>query len=1049
MTFQSMCRALCAIVLLGGCTSEADTVGRHDTSHARTFEPVPDTVTENVLLAAANAPGEPNDEAAEDAPSGDQEPADPPAEPEQSADTPDVSDTGAPIEEPAAPLNPQPRFMGVKGKPRGYGEEVYRLVNQQDEIVSVLKNGATVIAKRVPSPVLAVRGYVYTGGVYEGPWLGGGLSHLLEHLVAGGTNDRRTEAENRNLLQELGNNSNAYTTTDHTAYFVNTTPDRLDRAVDLLTGWMLTATITKEEYAREYEVVQRELEMGKGEPDRQLYYLSNFNRYRVSPARVPVIGYQEVIQGLSRDDVYRYYKLTYQPNNMVFSIAGNADPEKMLAAFRKHVDAATPGREFSRDLPAEPPVLGPRSVVATFPKLGQAKLQIGFPTIRLDHPDLYALDLLAEVLGEGDSSLLVEELRDNRKLVSAVGVTSDTPSYVDGTFEVSMELDANRISAATDAALQVLEKIKDEPIDPKRIERAKTLVKAARVKRLQTSEEIASTLATDYMSTGDPHFTDRYTQRIGQVTAAQIQAVARKYFDRGKLLTTLLLPAEFVGAKGLPAAEDVIRAAAPTARPVEDKPASAVTRFELENGTIVLLKRISTSPLVVMNMYSLGGLTAEDAKTNGLGNLTMQMLLRGTKNRTAQQIAEAFANIGGDIDTACGNNSWYWNATCLAADFDTALAAYADVVNNPTFPEDELEPMKRRVIAAIQGQDADWTSQAFRYFKQQYFGPMESPYQFVTIGTEENVARFTPADLRKWYENRVLKGRRVLAVYGDIEPADVKEKINKALGGLPAPARGGHEGPPGVRDGPPKSTPDTAGGGGGGGGAAAGKPAMEVERVEVQQTQQPLAGVIIGFKADPVIGHPIISPIIVADTMTSGYGYPTGYLHEILRGRGQVYVVHGQNQPGRSEQMPGTFFVYAGCEPKNVNAVVDTILENIARLQGKPKEINVDWFKRSKDLAIVSEALENETPAQQATAAALDELYGLGYDYHERFADRIRAVELKDVQAMARARLNKCVVTISTPAPDAVKVKPGRREYESFPEVDLTPKGVEHAVPGQ
>src|SRR3954469_22827710 len=107
--------------------------------------------------------------------------------------------------------------------------ERFRLVNQKDEVVSVLDNGLTVIAKRVASPVVSVRAYVHTGGIYEGPWLGGGLSHLLEHLVAGGTNDRRTEAQNRDLLQSLGNDSNAYTTTDHTSYFVNTTTEHMPR----------------------------------------------------------------------------------------------------------------------------------------------------------------------------------------------------------------------------------------------------------------------------------------------------------------------------------------------------------------------------------------------------------------------------------------------------------------------------------------------------------------------------------------------------------------------------------------------------------------------------------------------------------------------------------------------------------------------------------------------------------------------------------------------------------------------------------------------------
>ncbi len=246
-----------------------------------------------------------------------------------------VQSSASPATQPsssAETATPSPgEMLENKSARAGYGAETNRIVDQRDEIISVLKNGMTVILKRVPSPVVAVRGYAMTGGVYEGKWLGGGLSHLLEHLVAGGSNGRRTEAQNRDLLQRIGNNSNAYTTEDHTAFFVNTTTPHMEEAVDLVTGWMLTASITPAEYRREYQVVQRELEMGKGEPDRQFYYLMATNRYRISPARVPVIGYQEVIQGLSRDDVYSYYKQAYQPNNMVFCVAGDIDPEIMLA----------------------------------------------------------------------------------------------------------------------------------------------------------------------------------------------------------------------------------------------------------------------------------------------------------------------------------------------------------------------------------------------------------------------------------------------------------------------------------------------------------------------------------------------------------------------------------------------------------------------------------------------------------------------------------------------------------------------------------------------
>src|SRR5581483_1500715 len=138
------------------------------------------------------------------------------------------------------------------------------------------------------------------------------------------------------------------------------------------------------------------------------------------PARVPVIGYQEVIQGLSRDDVYSYYRLAYVPQNMVFSVAGDLEPEVMLKAIQLNVADAKPGREFTHDIPAEPPVMAPRTVVATFPKLGQAMVQLGFPSVKTTNKDMFALDLLATVLGGGESSILVERLRDEKQLVSGV-----------------------------------------------------------------------------------------------------------------------------------------------------------------------------------------------------------------------------------------------------------------------------------------------------------------------------------------------------------------------------------------------------------------------------------------------------------------------------------------------------------------------------------------------------------------------------------------------------------------------------------------------------
>src|SRR5204863_3006140 len=130
---------------------------------------------------------------------------------------------------------------------------------------------------------------------------------------------------------------------------------------------------------------------------------------------------------------------------------------------------------------------------------------------------------------------------------------------------------------------------------------------------LQASEEMAASLATDLMSTGDPHFTDRYLKRIDEVNNDRIRQVAKKYFVRDRLLTTAMLPAEYVGAEGLPKAEDLLRPVAPTTKEAPAESSPMITRVELPNGTILLHKRIATVPLVEIKLYSLGGVSDEDA----------------------------------------------------------------------------------------------------------------------------------------------------------------------------------------------------------------------------------------------------------------------------------------------------------------------------------------------------------------------------------------------------------------------------------------------------
>lgn len=936
----------------------------------------------------------------------------------------------APTTGPVQVIPPAADVLAAKELIGGHSVEAFRLVGEKDEIVTTLRNGMTVICKRVPGKVLTVRCHVKAGSIHEGKWLGGGLSHLLEHLVAGGSNGRRTEEQNRNLLQALGNNSNAYTTFDTTSFFVNTTPDKLDEAVDLITGWVLTAKITPAEFEREREVVQRELEMGRGDPDTVFSELSFANRYRVSPARVPIIGYQEVIQTMTRDDVYAYYKLAYQPQNLVFAVAGDIDPARMLAAVQKYTADVPPGREFPRDIPAEPGITGPRTVVGTFPKLGHAKLELAFPTIKLDHPDLYALDLLAAVLSEGYGSELKARLRDEKHLVSEIWAYDDTPDYVEGAFVIGMTLTPDKIKQATDEVLALLDEVKRDGVDAEALKRAKTQMKVNRFRAMQTTDDISATMAADFIATGDPHFTERYVANLQKVTNGQIRAVARKYLNRDRLLTTALLSADDPLAASLPKAEDILRPTMPAIEAAATRPGDkTATRTVLPNGTVLLTKRIATTPMVAIEMYALGGVSVETEENNGLGYLAMNLIQRGTGGRNGPDIAEVFDSIGGGLSTDCGRNTWNWSAECLGEDFTTAFTTWAAMINHPNFDEHELPGIKQIILEEIESEEAQWEDQAFKFFRQKFYQARQSPYRFAAMGTRENLEKFTAQQARKFYFETILKAPRVIAVYGDIDPEQVKKLATELLGQgekLPEIPKAAV-----VDDPPPPAAADTT-------------PKINVTRVEVQKTDHALAGVVIGFESNSVVGSPSNAALTVADAMASGYDYPTGYIFETLRGLGLVYTAYAMDLPGRSRELPGFFVAAAGCDPKDVDQVVEQMLLNLARLQGRPADLNEDWFNRSKDMVVIADALVAETAEAQANQAAADEVLGLGYDHQAGFDARIRAVKLHEINDVARRRLTDCVITISTPNPELVKIKPGVKKYDSFPPVDLTPKGVKH-----
>lgn len=873
--------------------------------------------------------------------------------------------------------------------------EAKRLVDQPDERVSVLANGLTVLLKaHRTAPVVSVRMYCKTGSIYEQEYLGCGISHLFEHLLHGSATTTRSEAEARQVLDDIGGNTNAYTSYDRTAYYINTDVEHLDTAVHLLGDWLTRPTWPQEAFDREWGVVQRELERDTDNPDRQLYYLLMETMYHVHPARFPIIGHKSAVQTLTKEDIIGYYKRMYVPDNIVVCVVGDIDLDTALASVQKEFAEFTRKPVPNIVLPEEPAMTTPRFATKRMP-VQAAILQLAWPTIPLTHPDLYALDVLSYILTEGNSSRLVRTIRDEGYTYT-VKSYSWTPHWARGPFVIEARLAPEKLDQAKAAILEQIERIQKDPVTDEELSQAKRQKAAEHVFGSQTAESVAEMMARDYLSTGDPDFSGAYVANIQNVTAEQIRDVAQRYFQPHRLATITVLPEDFASEA---AGEETAHKPEP------------VRKITLDNGLRCLIRQDPTTPLVAIQSFSLGGVLFESEQTNGLSQLAALLAPRGTESRSAQDIARFFEARGSHISGSSGNNSLYFTTEVLKDDFAEVIEVFADVVCNPIFPQEELEKYRPRLLDGIRRINENWRSELMACFQSKMFAG--SPYRLHRLGSLDVVADATREQVREFFRKHVVGPNTVLAIYGDIDAAEAEALVRRHFASMSSEAL---------------PVPDVT---------APSVPSSPPLYIKAKPPTRNVAGICLGFPSTTILDAEAITRIAVLDTIISGYRYPTGWLHQSLRGgdRSYVYEVHAFNQPG---PIPGAFQMYAACEPAKVNEVYQIITEQLDK--AREGKFTAEELDRAKAIIATTELMRHQTNADRAMQSALDELYGLGYDYHEGLTERVAKVSLEDVHATAKRFFTVPTIAVVTSAPDAVSMGIEPREILREPE-----PGEEHA----
>jgi zinc protease len=408
--------------------------------------------------------------------------------------------------------------------------------------VTTLDNGLTVILHEDHStPIVHLQLWYHVGSKDERPGRTG-FAHLFEHLMFKGSRNVGVE-QHTSMISAVGGQSNAYTNDDTTVFWETVPAQYLPLVLWLEADRMASLRVDRAAFETEREVVKEERRMRiENQPYGRLSEIIYRNAFTVHPYRHPTIGSMEDLEAASIEDVRDFYRTFYVPSNATLVLAGDFDPtEAMQIVMRTVGRVPKSSRAVPRDIPSEPPQTAERRVVVEEPWPHPAVV-VSHPITYDGHRDSYPLHIASKILSDGQSS------RIYRKLVYEKGVAltafggGNIIEHPNLFFAVAILQPGHTTEEAQQALIAELDRLKNEPISEHELQRAKNQFARDYILGRETIQEKASQLAHAAVIHKDVTTADGEFEIFMNLTAADVQRVARTYFTETSRMVLTVLP---------------------------------------------------------------------------------------------------------------------------------------------------------------------------------------------------------------------------------------------------------------------------------------------------------------------------------------------------------------------------------------------------------------------------------------------------------------------------------------------------------------------------
>lgn len=879
--------------------------------------------------------------------------------------------------------------------------------------VHILANGMRVLTREMHhAPVVSVMVWYGVGSRNEGPGQTG-LSHFLEHMLFKGTPDFPYGAVEEGV-KERGGLWNAFTSHDYTAYYEVLPSRHLAYGLQLEADRMANVTFDPALTMRERGIIVAEKEGSENRPDYWLMSNLMATSFGSFPYRHPILGHKEDIKAVTAEALTAHYKRFYTPQNATLVVVGDFETGELLRMAERYFGSIPGGAPIPPLAEREPVQSAERRVEVRRPG-PTAKLLGAFRLPAAEHPDMPALQLLSAVLsgagaGFGRSSRLYRQITA-KGIGTGVGAAVRTLQH-GGLFLVSGTPTASTTPEALEGALWTeIERLQQERLGPEEFARAGRITQTSLGFSLESIPSQAVLLGSTALTAGVEPF-DQMQARIAAVTPDDLQRVAQTYLiPSGRTVAWFHpeagapeqpipysppIPAEGVRTPPyqLPAAE---RALAVTAAPVTVAQGTAprkqlldLSRFHrrtLTNGATLLVYRAEALPSVLVRLTLEAGAVHDGARP-GLSSLTAQLLLRGTTQRSGDDLALLSDGLGIALSAEAGRETLIIRTKGLADQLAQAVELLAEVTLQPSFPPDELEQVRARNLVALRQAEASPEAVARRHLTEALY-PVGHPYRLPASGTEESLQGITSADLSAFHQERYRPAGATFTVVGPVDPDAVAGLLERAFAGW-----SGGTGRPQI--------PDT--------------PSVEPSQTHIAIAGKNQTDIALGW---PLVSrdHPDFLALELLATLFGGNSTPaTSRLFRNLRERhGLSYY---QSAQFGAASGPAAWTILMGVNQSRVGQAIDLLKVELGRLAAEP--VPAAELAGLKAFLTDYPAVQLESMERLASRLSEAERFGLGADWIDRYVGVMADLTSEDLQAVAARYLDPAGLTVITAGADPI-----------------------------